>query len=605
MITPDPNDAARNTVTLQCRTVDGRTITGVPRPFAPASTLAQSQADLIAATATCDARFPQASAASRLLPDPIPSSCFRGSLGAEAYALRSLAYDVASARAELDEQFDEYKIAMESCALLQRGNDALQTEMESFNSQVGALEDARQGWDTAATIASASADCLDSITGAADTDLSTPIKVTLAAGSCAARGIAAAAESASRALENDIGRLERGHDVAMFGIQSSTDEDRCFKEAELALVGIESSVLRMRQAVDALAAGHLQLDHDIESGRQAKKNGRANIDWAGEILIRVAGRDPWLEQDVTRFERKMRLARRAVYLGVRAVEYEFQTSLGVRADALAAETPDELDAVIDVLRQVKLTGSVNGARPSELTELVSLKQHILQLGDRVDVSEGELALSADERFKKLLTDPRFQVYEDGEFAGVEIPFALAPLAAFDRGNPVGVSLVNASSCAERLWALNATVVGDESRMYQGLNPVLDFEVRQRNTFYANNCADGPERFQVASTRPAKNLFAEPGSGFAADVARLDDPGFAKARIQARFNVSPAELTDASYVNGESTELAARLLFGEYSIFIPASSLAEVGPDGAASGDGLRLNEVDDIILRIDHVSVAR
>jgi len=63
---------------------------------------------------------------------------------------------------------------------------------------------------------------------------------------------------------------------------------------------------------------------------------------------------------------------------------------------------------------------------------------------------------------------------------------------------------------------------------------------------------------------------------------------------------PAELTD-----GASTELAARLLFGEYRLFLPATSLAEVGPDGQPRTDGLVLNEVDDILLRVDYLSVAR
>jgi len=57
--------------------------------------------------------------------------------------------------------------------------------------------------------------------------------------------------------------------------------------------------------------------------------------------------------------------------------------------------------------------------------------------------------------------------------------------------------------------------------------------------------------------------------------------------------------------GESRELAARPLFGEYALYIPAASLAVIDATGTASGNGLRLNEVDDVLLRVEYVSVSR
>ena len=81
--------------------------------------------------------------------------------------------------------------------------------------------------------------------------------------------------------------------------------------------------------------------------------------------------------------------------------------------------------------------------------------------------------------------------------------------------------------------------------------------------------------------------------------------FSSARVQARLNVAPIDLAAGATVDGESTELAARLLFGEYALFIPDSELPDVDDSGRPIGDGLRLNEVDDILLRIDYLSVAR
>lgn len=61
----------------------------------------------------------------------------------------------------------------------------------------------------------------------------------------------------------------------------------------------------------------------------------------------------------------------------------------------------------------------------------------------------------------------------------------------------------------------------------------------------------------------------------------------------------AELERDDYANGSTSELAARGLYGEYALFIPAEVLSIDG------SDGLVLEHVDDILLRFDYVSVAR
>ena len=46
------------------------------------------------------------------------------------------------------------------------------------------------------------------------------------------------------------------------------------------------------------------------------------------------------------------------------------------------------------------------------------------------------------------------------------------------------------------------------------------------------------------------------------------------------------------------------MFADYSLLIPATSLAEVDDEGNPVGDGLRLNALDDILIRFDYISVA-
>ena len=70
-----------------------------------------------------------------------------------------------------------------------------------------------------------------------------------------------------------------------------------------------------------------------------------------------------------------------------------------------------------------------------------------------------------------------------------------------------------------------------------------------------------------------------------------------------------ELEKDAYANGRRAELAARRLYGDYALFFPAGVLSLPRYDGAGAlvgyTDGLDLTAVDDILLRIDYVSVAR
>ena len=61
----------------------------------------------------------------------------------------------------------------------------------------------------------------------------------------------------------------------------------------------------------------------------------------------------------------------------------------------------------------------------------------------------------------------------------------------------------------------------------------------------------------------------------------------------------ATLESDDYTGGATAELATRGLYGSYALFIPASSISD------GTSEGLVLDHVDDILLRLDYVSVAR
>jgi hypothetical protein len=607
------DEAGSPRLTLRCAPADGITGPTIEKTVTAADLIVDPSFNSVAVPDMervidrCSLAFREPNRSKALAQSSAPSSCYRGSLGSATYALRQLVLATEEARADTEALVREYDISMQSCALLQKGNLQLTDAMVSHSATMTQMQTHRDILESASSAANGAADCLDTIAGNIGTDLSTGVKVGMSVGSCAARGVSVGLEIAATVVQASMDRTERAHEIAMSNIESATDEARCFKEAELALVGMESSNLAMQQALLQLSQGYLEHTHSLEQAQLAYTNGIADIAWANEIAIRVVGPDPWMKSDVETYARKMKLARRAAYLAVRAVEYEFQQSLSARGTVLRAEHPGDLDAALDAVLQVKASGSVNGAQPAELTEVVSLRDHLLQVGDIGLVDPAEQPRDSVERFRRYLTDPRFQVTRDGQLVGIEIPFRVAPFSVFDRGNPVGLPIVSDSSCAQRGWSVNASIVGDEARVFRGVVPQVNVEIRQRNTFFATRCADDAgDPFQVASTRPSRNLFAEPGVGVGVgDLGLPEEESFAKARVQARLNVDPLTFIDPDFSAGASTELAARLLFGDYALFIPATSLAQVNGAGEATGDGLRLNEVDDVLLRFDYLSVAR
>ena len=176
------------------------------------------------------------------------------------------------------------------------------------------------------------------------------------------------------------------------------------------------------------------------------------------------------------------------------------------------------------------------------------------------------------------------------------------MGTLDLSDAHGLPLLTGEDCAERLWSLNAAVLGTD--LYAGGDATFArIDVQKSNSFFSQWCSppSSDDLFQVASIRPTRNLFREPGYGGDVTPELAEDPGelFGRARIEAYFNVERAEFESDEYESGATAELAARGLYGNYALFIPASSIS----DGQSAG--LVLDNVDDILLRLDYVSVAQ
>lgn len=584
-----------------------------------------SAATLAEAKRTCRAAFP---AARENLPtaDDGPTSplsrpeCYRGSLGDLAFSLRGAAKDLEIARSQYQDHLDGYDIAIRNCTIKAQSNERLDDLRRDHDANMQGMRHAKAELDQIAAIADGVYKCA-SITASA-AGASSPWGQAVAGGSaavgCGAAIIEAVARYESIGLQASIEDAEARYQGMVARLDGETDVALCMNEARQRLVGLRTSNQQIERALVDFAHAQYAIRSAVGDARSAHDEGLAAVAAAEGRSVRPPALDAWVDGRVAAYTRAMRQARLVSYLAARAVEYEFQGSLAARARILTAETPAELASALSELRSTSATLGIGGRRPSRLKVVISLRDHLLQLADATRVAPGEQPLSPTQRFKLLLRDPRFAVFAGGTYAGQRIPFSLVPLGAL-QGNTLGIPVFAATDCAERIWSVNAAVSGSSPLVRGPDRSFSRVDLLKSNTFFSQRCDASAEPFQLASVRPSRNLFRDPEFGLAGPSTRgagAEDPSVplevlqdTRARMQAYFNVTREALEDDAYANGETSELAARGLYGDYALFFPAGilSLPLYDARGVVTGytDGLDLGAVDDILLRVDYVSVAR
>jgi hypothetical protein len=561
------------------------------------------------AMARCSATFPKASPR---LPSPSVAvtadltggTCYKGSLGEMALTVSAAAEEALGAAQEVQDHSDAYQIAVESCRILDTANSSIIAENDSFKTSQSALRAGKLAADIISNAAGAVKDCASAV-GA---DNKFGVAGTVA---CGAAAVEAVADSVSDGLQFAMDEAEQAHDNLVAQITLRADVDRCFKEAKLELVGAKTAAFRAKAASLELEQSKVQLANLKDQVRTLVREGLAGLDYARATRVRPPAFDFWLDERLREFVRKMRLAKRATYLAARAVEYELQETMSVRGAILAAETPYELGAALDTLRSAAASRRIAGSAPSDLKVVLSLREQLLQLQSRDGAPSGQLGLNEIERFRLYIQQQKFTVLDDaGKYLGQRVPFAIAPLGTLAAGQPGAIAVFAKQDCAERLWSVNASIQG--ASLYRGGQPsFIRVDLLKSNTFYSQWCStqDRKDPFQISSVRPSRNLFLDPQLG--TDVGQQlgltnESTLFGRARIQATFNVTRTEFELDRFENGQTSELAARGLYGNYALFFPAELLSlPDAKDPKVRTNGLDLNQIDDILLRLDYVSVAR
>jgi hypothetical protein len=112
-----------------------------------------------------------------------------------------------------------------------------------------------------------------------------------------------------------------------------------------------------------------------------------------------------------------------------------------------------------------------------------------------------------------------------------------------------------------------------------------------NTFASQRCDRmiDPTALLTATIQPSKNLFRPGSTSAVTDEVR----SYGAASLTARFNKTLAEFASPMYTDGKSDELAGRGLFGDYILLFPQALIDA----------GFAIDKVEDVILRLDHLSV--
>lgn len=566
-----------------CESARQATLAGRPT-VAPAS---------CASTDECPVGFICRSGINTCVPDDtLPEAeCFKGSLGEAALAVRGAATEVDIARSELEEYTERYDNAMRGCFILQQGNQAVEAAIEQHNNTMTSLANAKFAADQTAAVASKARDLFS---------LEKPWQWV---GSLVFGAVEQAAESTSDTLQLKMDEAERQHELTVQKLEDETALRSCINEAESELVGARSAALRVTAQSQALTLSIVQFN-DLKIDMQAAlDDGHTSIAAETYRKVAVAQVDFWLDSNLDLYTQRMRRARRALYLAILATEYEFQFTSLERAKALSAATPTDLGDSLNRVRDFVRRGApVGGGNPTQLITVLSLKKNLLQLATREGAIDGAQRLDETERFQRILTSPQYAVYDDrGKYLGQELPFSISPLGTLGLADTGAVPLLSGLNCAERLWAVNASVLGTDL-MIGTDSSIATVQLRKRNTFASQACSDLSLR--TATTRPSQNLFVDPASASSWDQDSVlvsftdtrEASTYSFSTVQARTNVPQRDLERVDYGDGQSTALAGRGVFGDYTLFIPATTLSVGGRAG------LRLGHVEDVLVRLDYVA---
>jgi hypothetical protein len=381
------------------------------------------------------------------------------------------------------------------------------------------------------------------------------------------------------AVQRALEEADRKHRLVQLALERNTQALLCFQEVDLRRVGIRTAALRVGSAdVEAKTAWKRLVDVS-RSLEQVLLEGPAAVAREEHRTVPQIAFHYWLDERVARFQKDFEWSKRLTFLALRAVEYEMQQSIGLGEIVLSASHPEQLRDALQTIQQEQVARTINSRRPESSIVVLSLRDEIFRMEDRSRLEPGERAWTPQQRFQHRLVSDTWAVYDatGTEYLGQGVPFIIEPRGALEH------------RCAERMWEVTATLQGD---LLDTREPFAHVFVIKRNNFASQWCTGlaGEEAYQVGSMPPVSRLFhpSRQGGAESAGIERTT------ALIQPWLNVPRSEFYKQQYIEGASDEFAGRGMYGEYVLLFPWKGLLE---------NGFPLEQVEDVLLRIDYLSV--
>lgn len=492
-------------------------------------------------------------------PEPI-ARCYRGTLGEAALTIFAAKADVATSRASAAGAQERFDNQSQYCGRLQQQLNNDNRLSEAHRVQMRHLNLVKTRLDQAETLVKN--------TGLLDNILSNGAPIA-----------GAAVHVASLELGLEMYEADQDYRAAQAIVANDQKVQACFHEADQYRTSIAAAVQDVQRRLIDIESGVLHLANLRDTAQQNIADGLASVARESQRATPGTQYRYWISQASDSYMRDFAWAKRVTYLAMRAVEYELQVTLPVRSDILSATHPNQLDAALRTLRTQGATRTINNARPKPEPLVLSLRDDILHLSDQSG-STDRRSWKPAQRFQHRLTSPQAAIYDTaGTYMGQAVSFTLM-------GNAQ-------NRCAERLWQVNAMLIG---RFAANAASFAKVRLFKRNTFMSRWCqAHGPanETYQVGSTQPFTNLFATPDVAADAGKNLPAASSYSVAEVLARRDVPQLTFDDPSFVMGMSQELQGRGLYGDYILVFSPATLAA----------GIPLDGIEDVRLRFDFESV--
>ena len=482
--------------------------------------------------------------------------CYRGTMGEAALSIVAAREDVLLSQRVWQDAQNAYDTQFLFCRNLQQELDQEGRLLEAHEHAMAQLRSAKLIADEAALVADAAKECSKLFDEAES-----------GGGECVASSAGSVAKIISAGLAKKMESSKALWDAEVQLRQYQRQSEACFHEADMKRIGVDTAAEQIQRRMIDLQASLLKLANAQNKVRSLVVEGAAAVARERARALPSVEFHYWVDEKVSSFREQFPWAKHAAFLAVKSVEYDFQQSLGLRGEVLAATRPSKLASALLQLDDIMLGQSINGNAPGNHVAVFSVRDTLLGL----NAQNGQ---TPAERLRARLRAPESQFRDrDGNLLGVGLPFSLPK------------SLTASDRCAERVWRVSFGV--NAHGPYTSDRGPLELHLFKRNTFSSRLCGGRgePGAMQVGTSQTLGYFFA----GHAGRAPELSN-NYSVASANALPAGTAAELSTGDF---GSEELAGRGLFGDYILVVPASQFGHLAVDA-----------IDDLYVRVDYEDVA-